>query len=251
MTPLSNILSERTETLSFSETLQRVEQEARETIAHTTHISQSPQTQVAQQPTIELNQIKQALLDMREQIDIMVSALDQGSASTPAPVAAQQLPPTPAITQTTQVPSFQTPQAPAPPTPVQTKTSTQWMTNGTQIIEGVFNGYKMVDASGNQYDVPANYASKSKMVEGDLLKLTITAEGRHFYKQIGPVKRKRVVGELSQDPHGNWVVISEMTPYRILTASVTFHRARQGTKAAILIPEGTHASWGAVESFLP
>ncbi|MBU0671017.1 hypothetical protein KKF29_02555, partial [Patescibacteria group bacterium] len=43
---------------------------------------------------------------------------------------------------------------------------------GQQIIEGVFNGQNMVGPDGEIFTIPANYASKSKLVEGDILKLT-------------------------------------------------------------------------------
>ena len=268
MTPLSNILTKRSEALSFTETVQRVEQEAYDSIAEAKKISTSVQEHTQHTPSIELSQIKQALLDMRQQIDIIVSALDEkNSAESEATV----LSPIQAIEQlqeieqqlTQHIPSPQptprfvyTPKPVTPPSIFQEQSSyirplsKPAFINGQQIIQGRFNGQQMIDGNNNIYEVPANYASKSKMVEGDVLKLTITQDGRHYYKQIGPIKRQRVVGELAQDPQGNWVVIAEMTPYRILTASVTFHRARQGDQVVILIPEGIRASWGAVETFL-
>lgn len=54
-----------------------------------------------------------------------------------------------------------------------------------KIIEGVFDGQTMVGPDGKNYPVPANYASKSKLVEGDILKLTIASDGGFIYKQIG------------------------------------------------------------------
>src|SRR5471030_2263459 len=39
------------------------------------------------------------------------------------------------------------------------------------VIEGTFDGQIMIATDGKQYPVPANYASKSKLVEGDVLKL--------------------------------------------------------------------------------
>ena len=248
MTPLSNIITDRSETLSFTETLQRVEQQAHETIvgAERGVPTQMPPEHTAQAPAIELSQIKQALLDMRQQIDMIVSALGENA---PAPIAAVDAPTPPATPRFVHTPRPQITREPAAPV-AQRRLSKPTLVNGSQILEGRFDGRCMVTASGATYDVPANYASKSKMVEGDVLKLTITQDGRHFYKQIGPVKRTRAVGELSQDPQGNWVVIADMTPYRILTASVTFHRARQGDQVVILLPDGMKASWGAVESFL-
>src|SRR4051794_32692512 len=53
-------------------------------------------------------------------------------------------------------------------------------------IEGVFDGERMVDFEGKTYQISANYASKSKLIEGDPLKLYITPEGKFFYKQLGP-----------------------------------------------------------------
>ncbi|MBI3573128.1 MAG: hypothetical protein HY092_02930, partial [Candidatus Kerfeldbacteria bacterium] len=70
---------------------------------------------------------------------------------------------------------------------------------GARIIEGAFDGQNMVGPDGKQYSVPANYASKSKLVEGDVLKLTITRDGSFIYKQIGPVDRQRLVGTLGRD----------------------------------------------------
>ncbi|HET7630020.1 MAG TPA: hypothetical protein VFK03_01460, partial [Candidatus Saccharimonadales bacterium] len=56
-----------------------------------------------------------------------------------------------------------------------------------KVIEGVFDGQNMVGSDGKTYPVPANYASKSKLVQGDILKLTIADDGTFLYKQIGPV----------------------------------------------------------------
>lgn len=248
MTPLSNILSHRSDTFSFSETLERVEQEARETIEHS-HPQQTHEAQPVVPPApVELAQIRQALLDMRQQLDMIVSALDE---SAPAPVASSPLP-----TQAVEIapprdtpPPHYTPRPSTPP-PVSSAWSMTQSASASRIVEGTFNGQQMLGADGTLYEVPPNYASKSKMVEGDVLKLTITSEGKHYYKQIAPRERKRLVGELAQDPQGNWVVIAQRTPYRILTASVTFHRARQGDQVVILVPEGLNASWGAVDMFL-
>ena len=46
-----------------------------------------------------------------------------------------------------------------------------------KVIEGIFDGQKMAGPDGKEYPVPANYASKSKLVEGDILKLTIADDG--------------------------------------------------------------------------
>ena len=60
---------------------------------------------------------------------------------------------------------------------------------------------KMIGAGGKQYAV-RQIRLKSKLVEGDHLKLTITPDGSFIYKQIGQVERQRVVGVLSRDERG-------------------------------------------------
>src|SRR5882757_3352234 len=65
-----------------------------------------------------------------------------------------------------------------------------------KVIEGVFDGQNMIGSDSKTYPVPANYASKSKLVQGDILKLTIADDGTFLYKQIGPIPRKQVVGSL-------------------------------------------------------
>ena len=72
------------------------------------------------------------------------------------------------------------------------------------IVEGVFDGQSMIGSDKKIYPVPANYASKSKLVEGDTLKLTIVDDGSFIYKQIGPVERRSVRGLLERDERGDF-----------------------------------------------
>src|ERR1043166_2113736 len=83
------------------------------------------------------------------------------------------------------------------------------VSEGGKVIEGVFDGQNMVGPDGKQYPVPANYASKSKLVEGDVLKLTIAEDGSFIYKQIGPVERRKILGSLVQDEKGEYKVVAE------------------------------------------
>ena len=118
-----------------------------------------------------------------------------------------------------------------------------------RIIEGVFNGEHMVGQDGVVYPVPPNYAGKCKLVEGDLLTLTIAQNGALLYKQTQSISRARLTGELSRDPATRgWVVHSHGRAYRVLPASVTFHKGRRGDTATLLVPDTGESSWGAVES---
>jgi len=116
-----------------------------------------------------------------------------------------------------------------------------------QIIEGTFNGEEMVATDGKNYPVPANYASKSKLVEGDGLKLTIAEDGSFIFKQIKPVERKSLVGSLSLD--GNvYSVLTDGKSYKVLTASITFYKAEAGDQVTIIVPKEGEAQWGAFEN---
>jgi hypothetical protein len=119
-----------------------------------------------------------------------------------------------------------------------------------KIIEGVFDGQNMVGSDGKTYPVPANYASKSKLVQGDILKLTIAEDGAFLYKQIGPIPRKQVVGTLKLE-NGHYFVDVNGKNYRILLASVTYFKAKPGDQVSVNIPEDDSiAEWAALEAAL-
>lgn len=119
-----------------------------------------------------------------------------------------------------------------------------------RVIEGIFDGQNMVDSAGQTYPVPANYASKSKLVEGDGMKLTITDEGKFIYKQIAPTPRRTALGVLIQED-GQYKVLTEGKALRVLLASVTFYRAEVGDQITVLLPQEGEAKWGAVEAVIP
>ncbi len=121
---------------------------------------------------------------------------------------------------------------------------------GGKVIEGVFDGQKFAGPDGKEYPVPANYASKSKLVEGDILKLTIADDGSFIYKQIGPVERKQVIGVLTQHD-GAYYVEANGHEYRILLASVTYFRINLNDQVTIIVPaDNPDATWAAVEAAL-
>ncbi len=119
-----------------------------------------------------------------------------------------------------------------------------------KVIEGVFDGQGMIGPDGKTYPVPANYASKSKLIEGDILKLTIADDGGFIYKQIGPVARRQIIGTLIQHDGGYYVEVSGKE-YRVLLASVTYFKAKVGDQVSIIVPEDNRdAVWAAVEAAL-
>ena len=119
-----------------------------------------------------------------------------------------------------------------------------------KVIEGVFDGQIMIGPDGKNYPVPANYASKSKLVEGDLMKLTITPDGKFLYKQIGPVERKSVIGTLTHHDDKYYVEVAGRE-YEILYASVTYFHLKEGAQVSVVVPaNNADAAWAAVEAAL-
>lgn len=130
------------------------------------------------------------------------------------------------------------------------KVGSMSMNEERHIIEGVFDGQNMIGPDKKSYSIPANYASKSKLVPGDILKLTIMEDGSFVYKQIGPVERKKIVGTLTYE-NGQYKVMAQGKAYKILLASVTFFKAEVGDRVTIIIPELEDVEWAALENVLP
>ena len=124
-------------------------------------------------------------------------------------------------------------------------------TNEGRVIEGVFDGSHMIGPDGKIYSVPANYASKSKLCEGDILKLTIDDQGNFVYKQVGPIERKRMIGILAQDKErGDYVVVADEHIFKVLYASVTYFKGDEGDEVVVLVPKDADSQWAAVENII-
>lgn len=166
--------------------------------------------------------IRQLLLRLRQEIDSALHSLDQGTA-----------------------PDFGT------YTPTPHPAATYPGSYGAEkVVEGIFNGDAFLGRDGQEYAVPPNYASKSKLVTGDVMKLNITQSGAFIYKQTGPkVERQRVVGTLQFDEvTKKWTVLADDHTYKVLSASISFHHGQPGDEVAILIPQGQPCEWGAVDN---
>lgn len=123
-------------------------------------------------------------------------------------------------------------------------------TDNEKIIKGIFDGQNMAGTDNQVYPIPPNYASKSKLVEGDLLKLTIKEDGSFLYKQIKPLERKKTIGTLAQDEKENYIVLAEGKAYKVLTASITYFKGEIGDEVTIILPKDKESDWGAVESII-
>ncbi len=120
-----------------------------------------------------------------------------------------------------------------------------------KVIEGVFDGEKMISGEGKTYSVSANYASKSKLVEGDILKLTILKDGTFIYKQILPQQKTRIKGIINYNDETNeYSVLAEGRIYKVLNASISYFHGHSGDEIIILVPKDKNSVWAAVENVI-
>ena len=118
-----------------------------------------------------------------------------------------------------------------------TKGLNKYESGDSKIVEGVFTGEEMLGVDNNKYPVPVNYASKSKLVQGDKMKLTIDGSGKMLYKQIKQIERETKVGLLTQDK-GKYQVVSDGVAYDVLTAAVTHFKSQHRWQCY-----STYTSW--------
>jgi hypothetical protein len=120
-----------------------------------------------------------------------------------------------------------------------------------KIIEGIFDGQNMIGPDGKQYHVPVNYASKSKLTEGDTLKLTISGQGNFLYKQIGPVERVRIVATLDYNSDmREYSAKAQDKVWKVLTASITYFKGIPGDEIVLIVPKSRMSTWAAVENII-
>lgn len=108
----------------------------------------------------------------------------------------------------------------------------------------------MVGVDKKTYPVPANYASKSKIMEGSKLKCTIKADGTFQYKIIKEGAFTTSTGTIIRDGD-HFIVVSQDGMYQLLPAAVTYIRARVGDRISIRIPKEGKATYAAIEARIP
>ncbi len=131
---------------------------------------------------------------------------------------------------------------------------TKWLNSydswDSKIVEWVFSWNEMLWADKWRYPVPVNYASKSKLVQGDKLKLTILENGKMLYKQIEPIERETKVWLLTKDKW-KFQVVADWVSYDVLTAAVTHFKWEVWDNITILIPKWKDATFAAIEAVIP
>jgi len=101
-------------------------------------------------------------------------------------------------------------------------------------IIGTYDGSHLIDPNGNKYDVPANYAAKSRLVYGDTIKM-IEDNGTTVFKQIQKVERKKTEGVLSKK-EGKWVVLTDTGSYKISEVAVDFNLGQMNDEVIVFVP---------------
>ncbi len=101
-------------------------------------------------------------------------------------------------------------------------------------VVGRYDGRQLIAEDGTRYDVPGNYAAKSKVVYGDTLKM-IQEGDRQVFKHIGKVDRKKVYGILTKK-EGDWYLLSDTGSYKILDVAAEFQKAQMNSEASAYIP---------------
>ena len=103
-------------------------------------------------------------------------------------------------------------------------------------VEGVYDGQYLLGEDGKKYEVPANYAAKSRLVYGDKLKM-IEEVGKTLFKQLEKVERKKLEGVLSKK-EGKWYVLTNEGTFKISDVAAEFNNAALNEKAVVIVPAG-------------
>lgn len=125
-----------------------------------------------------------------------------------------------------------------------------YTSDDNKIVEGVFTGNGMLGADGNIYPVPANYASKSLIVQGSKLKATIDQNGKIIYKIIEEIPYEVRHGIITKSGE-KYQITSEERTYNVLLAAITFHHVDIGDHVTIRVPMGKMATFAVIDTVVP
>jgi len=113
-------------------------------------------------------------------------------------------------------------------------------------VEGMFDGFNMITESGGKFEVPANYAAKSRLIYGDVLK-KIEEDGKTLFKQISKKERKKLDGVLNKK-EGMWHVLTDVGTYKVSETAAEFAGAGVGDKVTVLVPiDNTNVPFAALD----
>lgn len=116
-------------------------------------------------------------------------------------------------------------------------------------IIGKFDGIYLVTDDGKKFQVPENYAGKSKLVYGDTLKMIEDVSGgQSTFKQIERVPRTTLTGILVKKD-GKLVAVTSDGSHSLLPAAVSFHHGVEGDAVMVIVPENArNCSFAALDA---
>lgn len=118
-------------------------------------------------------------------------------------------------------------------------------------VEGVYDGYFMVGSDKKKYPVPMNYASKTKLIPGDVLKLRVMDDGKLIYKLIGQANKKYVKATLSKSDDNKFTAITdEWEVYFLNQAAVTYFKGKTGDEMSIIVNADGVGNFAAIEALM-
>lgn len=123
--------------------------------------------------------------------------------------------------------------------------------DGVQVVEWKFDGTFMQGNDGKMYPVPMNYASKTKLVPGDMLKLRIMEDGKLIYKVIGPAARKFLKAKLTKTEEGKFIALTEDNKtFSLNQAAVSFFKWDVGNEITIIVNGSEDSGFAAIEAVI-
>ncbi len=102
-------------------------------------------------------------------------------------------------------------------------------------VVGRFDGESIVTEKGQKHYVPPNYASKSRLIVGDTLRMIGQGE-KALFKQIKKKERIKVSGVLTKKD-GQWAAVAAEGSFFILPVSVQYFKGEIGDEVGIIIPK--------------
>ena len=124
-------------------------------------------------------------------------------------------------------------------------------TDAVQIVEWVYDGYFMVGSDKKKYPVPMNYASKTKLIPWDVLKLRVMEDGKLIYKLIGQANRKYVKATLSKTDENKFTALTDDGDmYYLNQAAVTYYKGQTGDELSIIVNGDGIGNFGAIEAVI-
>ena len=126
-----------------------------------------------------------------------------------------------------------------------------YVDDDVQVVEWLFDWYFMVGSDQKKYPVPLNYASKTKLIPGDVLKLKILPDGKFVYKLIRSAERQHIRAVLSKTEDNKFIAITDdAKTYFLNQAAVTFFKGKSGDELYVVTNSDGSWSFAAIEAII-